>query len=87
MIDFIERKDVFSCLSTGFGKSICFVIMLPDIFDSLNPGRESMTLVILPLLTLINDQVALCSSCKIKAVAVTHESASLTVSNIIESDY
>ena len=85
MIDFIEGRYVFSCLPTGFGKSVCFML-LPDICDSLNPGRKSMALVISPLLSLMNDQVASCSSLKIKAVAVTHESASLTVSDIIKND-
>ena len=42
VLSFCKGKDIFACLSTGFGKSACFVI-LPKLFDLLkkeSPGHS-----------------------------------------------
>ncbi|WP_299562779.1 RecQ family ATP-dependent DNA helicase [uncultured Mycolicibacterium sp.] len=47
----IEGKDVVAVLPTGFGKSVCF--QLP----ALLAGQDRATVVVSPLVALINDQV------------------------------
>ena len=50
--------DVFISLPTGYGKSLCFAI-LPLVFDSLrNVKQKSIVLVVSPLLSIIEDQIA-----------------------------
>ena len=54
---FLEGKDVFICLPTGYGKSLCFAI-LPHLFDYLRGHRDHLSIVICvaPLLSLMEDQ-------------------------------
>ena len=50
------RKDVFVSLPTGYGKSLCFGL-LPRVFDHIRGVKErSITIVISPLVSLIQDQ-------------------------------
>ena len=51
---FLEGKDVFICLPTGYGKSLCFAIL----FDYLRGHRDHLSIVICvaPLLSLMEDQ-------------------------------
>ena len=68
--EFIDGKDVFVCLPTGFGKSLCF-ITLPVIFDLIRaPCDPSIVVVISPLNSLMSDQVDSCKSRGLKAVCV-----------------
>ena len=54
---FVAGNDVFVCLPTGFGKSVCY-FCLPSIFDALNSKTSwSVALVVSPLVALMNDQV------------------------------
>ena len=55
---FLERKDVFAILSTGFGKSVCYVC-LPTALDILNKKERgySIVVVISPLIAIMTDQV------------------------------
>uniref|UniRef100_A0A1X7UPI7 DNA 3'-5' helicase n=1 Tax=Amphimedon queenslandica TaxID=400682 RepID=A0A1X7UPI7_AMPQE len=54
---FVEGNDVFVCLPTGFGKSVCY-FCLPLIFDALNSKTSlSVAPVVSPLVALMNDQV------------------------------
>ena len=71
---FIHGQDVFGCLPTGFGKSVCF-LLLPYIFDNLRskPIGTSQILVIAPLTSLMKDQVDSCSSRGICGISVTKE--------------
>lgn len=54
---FIKGHDVFCCLSTGFGKSLCYAI-LPKVFDRLNevPTGQSLVICVSPLTALMMDQ-------------------------------
>lgn len=60
--DLIEDKDVFALLPTGGGKSICYQI----------PGmvKDGVTLVVSPLISLMQDQVAQLVSRGVKAAAL-----------------
>ena len=55
----LSQKDVFACLPTGGGKSLTFQI--PTL---LMPG---ITIIIMPLIALITDQIEILNSFDIKA--------------------
>jgi len=54
---FALGKDVFVCLPTGYGKSVCFT-MLPFVFDHLRGTTDGRSIVICvsPLQSLMMDQ-------------------------------
>lgn len=69
--EFVAGKDVFISLPTGFGKSLCY-ILLPRIFDTLREvDRKSITLVVSPLIALMKDQVATITALGLSATYVT----------------
>ena len=51
-----EGKDVFLWLPTGFGKSMCYEV-LPFVFDDKLGRRDSLVIVVSPLISLMVDQV------------------------------
>lgn len=55
---FVQGRDVFMCLPTGYGKSACFLI-LPTVFDLMRKrfSGHSIVIVISPLTSLMKDQV------------------------------
>ncbi len=70
ILQFTKGKDVFISLPTGFGKSLCY-ILLPCVFDIIRGvEKKSMILVISPLIALIEDQVATIYSFGTSAVYV-----------------
>ena len=53
---FLKGADVFVSLPTGFGKSLCY-ILLPKVFDLLRGvDNKSIIVAISPLITLMEDQ-------------------------------
>ena len=56
--EFVKGHDVFVCLPTGFGKSLCYII-LPMLFDTLKgyTSPYSIVLIVSPLDAIITDQV------------------------------
>ncbi|XP_011409396.1 PREDICTED: uncharacterized protein LOC105316269 [Amphimedon queenslandica] len=68
---FVEGNDIFACLPTGFGKSLCY-FSLPVIFDLLHERSSptSAIIVISPLQALMMDQVVSLKNKGIKAVTV-----------------
>ena len=54
IINFVRGNDVFGCLPTGFGKSVCFML-LPMVFDAVKARAlgESIVIVVSPLTSLI----------------------------------
>ena len=62
IVTFVSGKDVFVALPTGYGKSLCYGC-LPGAFDILRKTeRKSIAIVISPLNSLMNNQVASFSS-------------------------
>ena len=58
VLQFINGRDVFAVLPTGFGKSLCYAC-LPFTFDKVlhkEPGT-SIIIVVTPLLSIMDDQV------------------------------
>jgi len=54
---FVRGNDVFVCLPTGSGKSLCYCI-LPATFDSLfGADGRSIAVIVSPLISLMKDQV------------------------------
>ena len=58
LLHFVEGRDVFAVLPTGFGKSLCYAC-LPLAFDRLLEREEGYTIavVVTPLLAIMKDQV------------------------------
>ncbi len=58
ILGFVKGQDVFVSLPTGYGKSLCY-ILLPIVFDRLrNVNKQSIALVVSPLIALMEDQIA-----------------------------
>jgi superfamily II DNA helicase RecQ len=57
---FLGGKDVFVCLPTGSGKSLCYCL-LPKVFDIFRGSKsietQSIVIVVSPLVALMKDQV------------------------------
>ena len=80
LLTFVNGNDVFVSLPTGYGKTICYAA-LPIAFDVLL-GRDSsdslqrsIVIVVSPLHTLIQDQVASLTSRGLAVGSVTSESS------------
>ena len=74
---FVKGNDVFVSLPTGFGKSLCY-ILLPAVFDALwKQCKKYIILVVSPLIALMNDQLDV-----INAMGIT--AAKLSSSNSLE---
>lgn len=55
--EFASGRDVFVCLPTGSGKSICYAL-LPLLFDLVRGRPGSMCLIVSPIVALMKDQVS-----------------------------
>ena len=68
---FVSGNDVFVALPTGFGKSLCFVL-LPRVFDLLRGVEKlSVVMVVSPLVALMKEQVVSYSAKGISAACVS----------------
>uniref|UniRef100_F1KVH0 ATP-dependent DNA helicase n=1 Tax=Ascaris suum TaxID=6253 RepID=F1KVH0_ASCSU len=61
----LERKDQLVVMSTGYGKSICY--QMPSLL------KDNLTLIVSPLISLMNDQVTNASANGIAASCITGE--------------
>ena len=77
-----EGKDVFVCLPTGFGKSICYQV-LPFVLTTCGNQRKAALLVVSPLIALIVDQVQSLRSRGVKSSVITSQSG---VGNLLAAD-
>ena len=71
--DFLSGRDVFVSLPTGGGKSLCFCL-LPKAFDALrgtmSVDRQSIVVIVSPLIALMKDQVRQMTERDVSAVYV-----------------
>ena len=78
VLHLVSGKDVFVCLPTGYGKSLCYTI-LPCVFDILRSvEKKSIVLVVSPLIALMKDQVASITAMGITATYVTDKRMTVT---------
>ena len=56
IVNQMSGKDVFAVLSTGYGKSFCFMC-LPRLYDGLLETTGLIVVVVTPLIAVIKDQV------------------------------
>ena len=66
--NFVRGKDVFVCLPTGYGESVCFT-MLPFVYDHLRRAADGTSIVICvaPLQSLMMDQRQRFSPCWVES--------------------
>ena len=65
---FLRGNDVFVCLPTGSGKSLCYCL-LPKAFDVLRKvHNQSIVVVVSPLIALMKDQVRVMSQRNVTTV-------------------
>ena len=93
---FLLGKDVFACLPTGSGKSLCYAA-LPYAFDYLRywnkeevhqQASNSIVVVVSPLTALMIDQVALFEKRGLKVAFVGEEQTDETIRRQVEKgDY
>ena len=71
ILHIVKGTDVFVSLPTGYGKSICYIV-LPSLFDILRKvERKSIVLVVSPLIALMRDQVASITAMGITATYIS----------------
>ena len=74
ILNFAKGRDVFVSLPTGYGKSICYII-LPWLFDELRKvDKKSIVLVVSPLIAVMRDKVG-----SITAMGITEVTKKLLV--------
>ena len=86
---FIGGKDVFVSLPTGYGKSLCFAL-LPLVFDMMRGvDKASIAIIISPLISLMQDQVANFNRKGISSVCVSDKETTSKESrrNILKGRY
>ena len=87
---FVEGKDVFISLPTGYGKSLCYML-LPLVFDNFHSItvdlKKSIVVVVSPLIALMEDQVTSYSAKGVKCASIDSESDSVTSSSVLEGMY
>ena len=81
---FLQGRDVFIALPTGYGKSLCY-FALPPVFDRIRKvTNQSIVLVVSPLVALMKDQVAHCTSRGLTAGFISSDSSDSMKKEILE---
>ena len=83
----VDGNDVFVCLPTGFGKSLCF-LSVPYVLDYLrsDPSAGSvadhhLALVVEPTAAIMREQVAKLSAKSISAAFINHPQSKIAFSD------
>ena len=82
VVSFVRGRDVFVCMPTGSGKSLCYSV-LPWTFDHLKkhpdhprlPLSQSIVIVVSPLIALMKDQVSALNDKGLSAVYVSGDTS------------
>ena len=61
-VSFVVGTDVFVPLPTGYGKSLCFGLLLP-VFDLLRGAENRIALVVSSLLAIMKEPVGISAAC------------------------
>ena len=69
--DLARGKDVFAIMPIGFGKSLIFQLFPPFVKAALTL-ENSMTIVVLPLISIMRDQVEQLKKLGFSAAAIWH---------------
>ena len=69
IVAFLQGRDIYVVVPTGFGKSLCYAC-LPFAFDRLLGRATSIVIVISPVIALMEDQVRSFSSKGLRCVNV-----------------
>ncbi|XP_028410500.1 uncharacterized protein LOC114533199 [Dendronephthya gigantea] len=85
---FFQNKNVLVNLPTGFGKSLIYqcLTIVGDVLHK-KPRGSSVIVVISPLRSLMNDQVAYLQSVGVPAIAITDEEDPETVEQVMNGIY
>ena len=85
---FLEGNDIFACLPTGYGKSLCY-FCLPVIFDQLQQHQSpwSVAIVVSPLQALMKDQVKSLERKGLRAISVLGNEDEETKEQIVYGEY
>ena len=76
VVAFVNGKDVFVSLPTGYGKSLCYTC-LPFLFDTLGLKTDeildvgSVIVVVTPLIAIMKEQSAMLTSKGVPAIHIT----------------
>ena len=82
LLKFVGGQDVFVSLPTGFGKSLCY-ILLPRIFDLLRGVKNKcIVIVVSPLIALIKNQVASITKIGLSATYVSDRDTKLASTSV-----
>ena len=84
IVNFVRGRDVFVCLPTGSGKSVCFAV-LPVAFDILRGRKGSLCIVVSPLIALMKDQVRVYKERGVSTAYIGSEQQDRTVYEEIRS--
>ena len=86
--EFLEGRNVFVNLPTGYGKSLifqCLTIAADALLDK--PRGSSLVIVISPLRSLMEDQVLFLNNTGVPAIAITDEGDPDIVQQVINGNY
>ncbi len=85
VLNFVNGNDVFVSLPTGYGKSLCY-LLLPMIYNAIHKVNNTLVVVISPLISLMEDQVESCKRIGVLGVAVTSHRSSVSCQDVVSRE-
>ena len=84
ILAFVNSKDVFVSLPTGSGKSLCYAVLPCNLHSR---QKESLIIVISPLISLMKDQVRSLKERNLTAVCISDVKGTEVVEEIASGCY